>query len=100
MSVVDLLSNRTPFHVFVTYLTFSVETGYARIMIWNWGIAEVMRHPVFGIGLAEWERPLWKSGSMDNFWLVRSRALWRADVPHARGCICAHHASPWESCIR
>lgn len=67
---VDLLSNRTPFHVFVTYLTFSVETGYARIMIWNWGIAEVMRHPVFGIGLAEWERPLWKSGSMDNFWLV------------------------------
>jgi hypothetical protein len=68
--VVDLLSNRTPFHVFVTYLTFSVETGYSRIMIWNWGIAEVMRHPVFGIGLAEWERPLWKSSSMDNFWLV------------------------------
>ncbi|MFW6028456.1 MAG: O-antigen ligase family protein [bacterium] len=67
---VDLISNRTPFHVFVTYLTFSAETGYSRIMIWNWGIAEVMRHPIFGIGLAEWERPVWKSASMDNFWLV------------------------------
>lgn len=68
--VVDLLSNRTPFHVFVTYLTFSVETGYYRILIWNWGIAEVMRHPLFGIGLGDWERPQWMSASIDNFWLV------------------------------
>jgi hypothetical protein len=68
--VIDLLSSRTPFHVLVTYLTFSAETGYSRILIWNWGIAEIIRYPVFGIGLGEWERPLWKSGSMDNFWLV------------------------------
>jgi hypothetical protein len=69
-AAIDLLSNRSPFHVFVTYLTFSAGSAYNRILIWNYGTAEVARHPVFGIGLGDWERPSWMSGSMDNFWLV------------------------------
>jgi hypothetical protein len=67
---VDLLSNRTPFHVFVTYLTFNMDSAYNRIHIWNYGTAEVLRHPFFGIGLNEWERAHWMSASMDNFWLL------------------------------
>lgn len=68
--LVDLLSNRTPFHVLVTYLTFSTRSAYNRIHIWNFGSAEVARHPFFGIGLGDWTRPDWMSSSMDNFWLV------------------------------
>ena len=68
--VVDILSNRTPFHVFVTYLTFNMASSYNRIIIWNFGTAEVARNPIFGIGLNDWIRPLWMSASMDNFWLV------------------------------
>jgi hypothetical protein len=68
--VIDLLSNRTPFHVFVTYLTFNTGSAYNRIHIWNYGTAEVLRHPLFGIGLNEWERAHWMSASMDNFWLL------------------------------
>jgi hypothetical protein len=68
--IIDLLSNRTPFHVIVTYLTFSTGSAYNRILIWNYGTAEVWRHPIFGIGFAEWEHPSWMSSSMDNFWLV------------------------------
>jgi hypothetical protein len=67
---IDTLSNRTPFHVFVTYLTFSTDSAYGRILIWDYGTAEVARHPIFGIGLNDWVRPSWMSGSMDNFWLV------------------------------
>ncbi len=67
---IDLLSNRTPFHVFVTYLTFSPQSAYNRINIWNYGTAEVGRHPIFGIGLGSWVRPVWMSDSMDNFWLL------------------------------
>jgi hypothetical protein len=67
---IDFLSNRTPFHVIVTYLTFSPATGYNRILIWQYGSAEVWRHPIFGIGLGDWVRPSWMSSSMDNFWLV------------------------------
>jgi hypothetical protein len=68
--LVDLLSTRTPFHVFVTYLTFSAVSGYNRILIFQFGTAEVMRHPLFGIGLGDWIRPVYMSDSMDNFWLV------------------------------
>ena len=67
---IDLFSTRTPFHVFVTYFTFSKQSAYNRILIFEYGTAEVARHPIFGIGLGEWERPPWMSDSMDNFWLA------------------------------
>jgi hypothetical protein len=67
---VDLLSNRTPFQVFITYLTFSAQSSYNRVNIWTFGTAEVWRHPFFGIGMGDWERPRFMSASMDNFWLV------------------------------
>jgi hypothetical protein len=67
---IDLFSTKTPFHVFVNYFTFSKESAYNRILIFDYGSAEVARHPLFGIGLGDWERPVWMSDSMDNFWLV------------------------------
>jgi len=70
--LVDVLSNRTPFHVFVWYLTLNRESAYNRILIWNLGTAEVARHPIFGIGLGEWQRPGWMGSSVDNFWLLEA----------------------------
>jgi hypothetical protein len=67
---IDLFSTKTPFHVFVNYFTFSKQSAYNRILIFEYGTAEVARHPLFGIGLGDWERPVWMSDSMDNFWLV------------------------------
>lgn len=69
--LVDLISTRDPMRVAFTYLTFSSHTAYWRMIIWDYGSAEVLRHPVFGIGFEEWQRPSYMySGSMDNFWLV------------------------------
>lgn len=68
--LIDLASNRTPFHVFVDYLTFNSGSAYNRILIWQFGSAEMWRHPFFGIAFGEWERPWWMSPSMDNYWLV------------------------------
>ncbi|MEX0286389.1 MAG: hypothetical protein AB3N23_17420, partial [Paracoccaceae bacterium] len=67
---IDLFSTKTPFHVFVNYFTFSKQSAYNRILLFEYGTAEVARHPVFGIGLGDWERPVWMSDSMDNFWLL------------------------------
>jgi hypothetical protein len=67
---IDLFPNRTPFHVFVTYFTFSTQSAYNRILLFDYGTAEVMRHPLLGIGLGDWTRPVWMSDSMDNFWLL------------------------------
>jgi hypothetical protein len=67
---IDLFSTKTPFHVFINNFTFSTQSAYNRILIFEFGTAEVARHPFFGIGLGDWERPAWMSDSMDNFWLV------------------------------
>lgn len=68
---VDLLSNRTPIKVFMSYATFSPHTAYWRSLIFEWGMVNVWANPIIGLGLNNWVRPNWmNSGSMDNFWLV------------------------------
>lgn len=67
----DALSNRTPVQIVIEELTFSSGTGWYRLNIWEYGTQSVMNHPLFGIGLNDWERPDWMSGSsVDNFWLL------------------------------
>ena len=66
----DLLSDRTPFHLFVDYATFSAQSSYNRILIWQFGSAAVMDSPLLGHGTDDWERPAFMHASMDNFWLV------------------------------
>ena len=69
--VVDLISNRTPFHIIISYLAFSEHTAYNRILIWIFGSASIWANPVFGIGLTgNWLRPYWMSDSADMFWIV------------------------------
>lgn len=69
--VIDLISNRTPFHVFATYLAFNENTAYDRIRIWHFGTQSIWDNPLFGIGLNEnWTRPYWMSASVDMFWIV------------------------------
>lgn len=67
---IDLTSNRSPFDVFISYLTFNSDTSYMRVHIWNYGTESVMQHPILGLGQTEWDHPEWMSGSIDNFWLV------------------------------
>lgn len=77
--LVDILSNRSPMRVFMSYATFSPHNAFWRGIIFEWGVANVIGSaekgipgsPVFGIGLRSWVRPSYMySGSMDNFWLV------------------------------
>lgn len=68
---IDLLSNRSAYAVFISYLTMNPATGYARLTILDWGFHHnVLREPIFGIGRNDWIRPEWMhSPSVDNFWL-------------------------------
>ena len=68
---IDLLSNRTPSRVLMTYATFSPQTAYYRAVINEWGYYNVWHNPVFGLGLRDWVRPDYmQRGSVDNFWLL------------------------------
>jgi hypothetical protein len=69
---VGTVSSRPPHQVLMTSLALSRETAYTRMEIFNYGSLSVAKHPLFGIGLADWERPDWmpETGSVDNFWLL------------------------------
>lgn len=68
---VDLLSNRTPLRVFLSYATFSSHTAYWRALIFEYGLQNVWDNPWFGLGLRDWVRPEFMIGdSVDNFWLL------------------------------
>lgn len=67
----SLVSTRGPIAVMATSMTLDPWTGFYRLQIWENGIANVWKYPLFGIGLADWERPKWMvSSTIDAFWLV------------------------------
>ncbi|MCS3742972.1 O-antigen ligase [Rhizobium sp. BK661] len=69
--IVELGSNQTPAQFYISHFTFDQQTGWYRLWIWEYGSASVANHPIFGIGLGDWARPLWMPGdSVDNFWLL------------------------------
>jgi hypothetical protein len=70
---IDVISNRTPFEVFISYFTFDISSSYMRVIQWRWGLAELYRNPIFGLGLFnDWIRPHFVQLSVDNFWLLRA----------------------------
>lgn len=68
---VDMLSNRTPLQVFLSYATFSAHNAYYRMLIFEWGMVNVWANPIYGLGMNDWVRAWYMhTSSMDNFWLL------------------------------
>lgn len=69
---VDMLSNRSPITILISTVTFSSGTAWYRMAIWDYGHLEVLRHPIFGMGLFhDYVRPSWMVvSSVDNHWLL------------------------------
>jgi len=68
--VIDMISNRTPFHVVAEYLAFNKHTAYNRILIWEFGTENIFANPLFGLGFNDWVKPSWMSDSVDMFWIL------------------------------
>lgn len=63
-------TNRGAVVIFIQNFTLDPATGWARIYIWKFGTKNVAANPLLGIGLNDWDRPYWLTGSVDNFWLL------------------------------
>lgn len=70
--IVDILSNRTPAEVFISYAAFNSDTAYNRILIWQWSWVNVWEHPWFGLGNGDWKRLWFMTPSVDMFWMHRA----------------------------
>lgn len=67
----NLFTGRGLFGVMVL-LTFSPDTAFYRRLIFEHGIDDVFRSPLFGIDPATWTRPAWMTHSIDNFYIVQA----------------------------
>lgn len=68
--VIALGSSQSPVKFYISHFTFDPQTGWYRLLIWEFGSAAVASHPLFGIGFGNWARLPWMGDSIDNFWLV------------------------------
>ena len=69
-AAVSAVSESGPLSVFRRYVLLDSGSAVYREYIWEYAGAEALNHPMFGIGLRDWERPFWMGDSVDSFWLV------------------------------
>lgn len=66
-------SERPPFVVLSRLVALDQETAFYRFLIYEYGSAEVARHPIFGMGLfTDYIHPPWMIPSVDNHWLLQA----------------------------
>ena len=68
--VLSLVVESSPLLYLISHITFSSGTAWNRVLIWEYGSAAVMQHPIFGNGFHDWNRPDWVGASVDNYWLL------------------------------
>lgn len=69
--VLELLSTRPIMYVISSKLAFNSFTANVRMILLDYGLQQIPRTPVFGVGfMTPWDLPAWMSGSLDNFWLA------------------------------
>lgn len=71
--LVEAVSNRGFFGILISYLTFNPNTGYFRILQWQYTADDIADNLVLGIGHHDWTRPYWMEwmgNSIDSFWLL------------------------------
>lgn len=72
-AVLFFWSSQSPLMTILSRITLNPQTAYYRQIVWDYGLAEVAKSPIFGIGRLDWERPSWMvNESIDSFWLVLS----------------------------
>jgi O-antigen ligase len=54
----------------IARMTLTPHTALYRISIWDHGSVSVAKHPWFGIGYRQWERPSWMGESVDAHFLL------------------------------
>ncbi|MEL0438372.1 O-antigen ligase family protein [Phycobacter sp. K97] len=68
----ELLSDRPAFYAIASRMAFNSSTANVRMVLLEYGIAQIGRTPLMGVGYNYWGLPQWMSGSMDNYWLLNA----------------------------
>ncbi|MDB5562681.1 MAG: hypothetical protein JWN11_2099 [Hyphomicrobiales bacterium] len=69
---IQLFAKRPLPNILFSSFAFDADSAFFRILIWNFGTQSVANHPLFGVGMGEWDRPSWMGPSIDMFWLYNA----------------------------
>ncbi|WP_310534811.1 O-antigen ligase family protein [Novosphingobium sp.] len=70
LALLQILSKGGAVATIIRYGAFDSQTGYFRLVIWEYGTASVARKPLFGFGYSGYDKPFWiTNNSVDNHWL-------------------------------
>lgn len=70
--VIEIGSNRPGIYAVITLLSFDPSTANVRLILFDYGMRQIWRTPLLGVGFNQWELPSWMTGSLDNFWLANA----------------------------
>lgn len=70
LMTVGLVARRSPLEIAVNYFLYDPLSYWYRMVEWTYGWASVVNHPLFGVGMNEWERPEGILPSIDSFYLA------------------------------
>jgi hypothetical protein len=67
-----LLVHPAPFGWIFGHLLLDAQTGYFRLLIWQYAGDNVLASPILGLGMTDFwvSRPAWMPASVDSLWLV------------------------------
>jgi O-antigen ligase len=65
----QFLFDRSIFQKITTSLVFDPGSYWYRKMLFDFAWAAVLKRPLLGVGLGDWERPAWMGSSIDNLYL-------------------------------
>ncbi len=68
--ILEIGSNRPAIVAVTSILSFSSSTANVRVILFEYGMQQIYRTPIFGMGFRRLPMPHWMTGSLDNFWLA------------------------------
>lgn len=73
LAMIAVLTEGNLVNFFIRNFTLESGSGYYRMLIWQFGGAEALANPWFGIGMRDWSRPeMMYNGTVDAYWLVNA----------------------------
>jgi O-antigen ligase len=68
--LLEVLSKGGAIPAIIRYAALDSQTGYFRLITWEYGTASVARKPLFGFSYTSYDKPFWIAhDSIDNHWL-------------------------------
>ena len=98
-SIIPVLFAKSIIGYIMSDIMFSNYSGLSRATHFEFGLNEIYRHPIFGIGLNRWANAYWLSQAVDNYWLSLTLRTGIPSAVLAASFFAVHSIKIWSAVI-